>query len=292
MLCTSSSTGSSLIVVLYANDVFHWLHPPITFAHDIHCPVSANALCPSSTSVVWFVASLSACWWAPTLPLPHHLGVFWLIVVYQLLGSPHKQFPSFPAMTSLPPSPPDSKPSRPSKFSAQFVTGRNPAVPSTESFLSGDRLVKSIALALKNLLSPASSVEPGCLSATAAPCADMLCVSLCFGLSLCAGHHSQEEVTAGQILVSCFDCRDSPDSCKKLQYRVCVQLPHALNLPDYSLLLSSDSTTDLGSLAIDTQTAINGVVDWAVRHDVFYVCNIRSMWTSPMCPLSVPPRSL
>ena len=272
--------------------------PSIGFVHPLPLPMTSIVQCLPTHFVP---PPLPWCGLSPPFPrvgwpqLYHCLttwGCFWLIVVYQLLGSPHKLFPSSPAMTSLPPSPLDSKPSRPRKFSAQFVTGRNPAVPSTKYFLSGDRLVESIALALKNLLSPASSVEPGCRSATAAPCADMLCVSLRFGLSLCAGHHSQEEVTARQILVSCFDRRDLPDSCKKLQDRVCVQLPHALTLPDDSSLLSSDSTTDLGSSAIDTQTAINGVVDWAVRHDVFYVCNIRSMWTSPMCPLWVPPRSL
>jgi hypothetical protein len=99
-------------------------------------------------------------------------------------------------------------------------------------------------------------------------------VSLRSGLSLRAGRRSDEEVAAGRILVSRFDRGDSPDSRKKLRDRVCVQLPHVLTSPDYSALLSSDTSTDLGSSAISTQTAIDGVIDWAITHDVFYVCNI------------------
>lgn len=31
---------------------------------------------------------------------------------------------------------------------------------------------------------------------------------------------------------------------------------------------------DLGSLAFDMQIAINGMIDWAITQDIFYVCNI------------------
>jgi hypothetical protein len=55
---------------------------------------------------------------------------------------------------------------------------------------------------------------------------------------------------------------------------VYVKLPHVLTSPNYSLLLSSKLLADLGSSAINTQLAINGVIDWTVIHDVFYVCNI------------------
>lgn len=47
-----------------------------------------------------------------------------------------------------------------------------------------------------------------------------------------------------------------------------------LHIPDYSLLLFSKSSPDLGLSAINTQTVINSVIGWAVVHDVFYVCNI------------------
>lgn len=49
---------------------------------------------------------------------------------------------------------------------------------------------------------------------------------------------------------------------------------HKVTSPDYSSVLSPDSSTDLGSATVDTQTAINGVIEWAVMHNIFYVCNI------------------
>ena len=64
-----------------------------------------------------------------------------------------------------------------------------------------------------------------------------------------------------------FDCDDTSDSYKKLQDQVCTKLAHVLTSLDHSLLLSSELSVDLGSSAIDTQLAINGVLDWAVPHE-------------------------
>jgi hypothetical protein len=129
-------------------------------------------------------------------------------------------------------------------------------------------LAALIALALNILLTPGSlSTADGALKSSSP--SDAPCMSLCSSLDLRAWRCSDAEVTAGQIQVSRFDRGDTPDSRKNLRDCVCTKLSHVLTSPDYLLLLSSESSTDLGTSTINTQSVVNGVIDWAVTHDVF-----------------------
>jgi hypothetical protein len=134
-------------------------------------------------------------------------------------------------------------------------------------------LATLIALALKSFLTPGSSSTADGTLKSSSP-SDTPCVSLRSGLGLRARHRSDAEVTAVRIQVLFFEHGDTPDSRKKLWDRVCTKLTHVLTSPNYSLLLSSESSMDLGSSVIDAQSVVNGVIDWAVTHDVFYVCSI------------------
>jgi len=51
-------------------------------------------------------------------------------------------------------------------------------------------------------------------------------------------------------------------------------LKDKLDLPNYAKILSPDSASDVGALALDTQTIINSFCDWAVLHDAAYVFGV------------------
>lgn len=66
-----------------------------------------------------------------------------------------------------------------------------------------------------------------------------------------------------------------------------MNLPHLLTSLDYSLLLSFKSLVDLILSAINTQIAINGVINWVATHDVFIYATSLLVWTLLMSLLWV-----
>jgi hypothetical protein len=85
---------------------------------------------------------------------------------------------------------------------------------------------------------------------------------------------SRDEIRTGRTIVKRNERGTSSESRAKFIRKVCVKLENPLKLPPWEEILDSSSDLDLGTAVIDVQTQIEGVVEFCILYDVYYVANV------------------
>jgi hypothetical protein len=88
---------------------------------------------------------------------------------------------------------------------------------------------------------------------------------------------SRDEIRTGCTIVKRTERGTSSESPAKFIRKVCVKLENPLKLPPWEEILDSSSDLDLGTAIIDVQTQIEGVVEFCISFDVYYIANVPCM---------------
>ena len=152
---------------------------------------------------------------------------------------------------------------------------------------ASDPMVASLLSAFQQLLAQAGSsgVSPsGGLSSVSPPPVEQG-IRLVSGMGFrTTGDRTSSELDAQRLHVTRANrkaLQSKPEALKKLRDRVCVPLEHELKEPTWSEILDGDESGDMGASVMSTQTAIDGVIEFARRNDLYYVGEIpmvTDMW--------------
>ena len=97
-------------------------------------------------------------------------------------------------------------------------------------------------------------------------------LSLFTGLNLTHRSRTAAQVVNNKVRVSRNDRGKDPDQKVKTFTRWCgYSLTHKLKQPDFTKLFSSSSDDDIGTAALSSQTAFDGIVDWFCQVDAHYL---------------------
>jgi hypothetical protein len=92
------------------------------------------------------------------------------------------------------------------------------------------------------------------------------------GLNLTRGSRTAAQVVNNKVRVSHNDRGKDPDQKVKTFTHWCgYSLTHKLKQPDITKLFSSSTDDDIGTAAISSQTAFDGIVDWFRQVDAHYL---------------------